>query len=464
MTMANGDPTARAAGIRALALLRDRMSDRLVGIRGKRGTAGDPGVSRLADSFDSFATTIQTRMDSGPLGDGLGGGSLERRVDRAIAQVLGGGAMRGPGGFTRALQEVFPVGPDGTVATTPARGLVPLYAAASPGGYPGGPVAMGGAYAAGAGAAASPVATAVEGGAITPEQAVLYRQASLVAADVLPVLRALQPRSETVDPDQVEKVRGMVELEVRGLVEEFGRLDGPREQRVEFYLDALLGPGEATGHVGDFVRLLVAADVSKDYTSLDEQKEKANRELLRRQVRNLKAAWEDYKAAVPPPAAGKPGTFSERVVEANQLLAAVAETNGNLLAAMDAIGFTVAERRISRIAAGVPALTTLGDRGLAPSTIVVNDLTDWIEKYATNQGPYLVDALGQPGLDLVTDEAAVLFAIVASIVIQLLAVELGIDATTPSVPPELSDERVQDELEDLLSELKRLAGLAGLAA
>src|SRR5512133_2383721 len=99
MTMANGNPAIRRSGLRALAVVRGRISQRLRRIRETRGEAGDPGVSRLADSFDSFATTIQTRVDGGPLSNGPGGGTLERQVDRAIAQVLGGAAMRGAGGF-----------------------------------------------------------------------------------------------------------------------------------------------------------------------------------------------------------------------------------------------------------------------------------------------------------------------------------------------------------------------------
>lgn len=459
--MANGNQAIRKSGLRALAVVRGRISQRLQRIRETRGTAGDPGVSRLADSFDSFATTIQNRMDGGPLSNGPGAGTLERQVDRAIAQVLGGAAMRGSGGFGRALQDVFPVVADGSVSATPARGLVSMYAGA---GAPSG-VAYTAAPRAGWGSMGSMGGGAVAaGGAITPEQAVLHRQANLIAADALPVLKALQPRSETVDADQVAKVRGMIEIEIHQLVEEFGRLDGPREQRVEFYLDALVGEQGTTGHVDEFIQLLTAADVSQDYTSLDEQAEKASRELLRQYARNLRAIWESYLAAVTPPAGGQTAPFSERVVEANQLLSAVAETNVNLLAAMDAIGFSAAERRITEIEVGVPALDDSTVVGLAPSVIVISDLTDWLEQFAGRQGPYLVDALGQPGLDLVAEEAAILFSIVASIVIQLLATELDIDQTTPALPPELTDERVQDEIEGLLGELERLAGLAEQAA
>jgi hypothetical protein len=455
MTMANGNPAVRGAGLRALAAVRGRITQRLLRIRGTRGEAGDPGVSRLADLFDSFATTIQNRSDGGPLSNGPGGGTLERQVDRAIAQVLGGGAARGSGGFSRALQGVFPVAADGSVSATPARGLVSMYA--NGGGRSG--AAYAGAPQAGSGYMGGGAAVA-GGGAITPEQAVLHRQANLIAADALPVLKALQPRSEVVDADQVAKVRGMIELEIGQLLEEFGRLDGPREQRVELYLDALVGQQGTAGHVGDFIGLLTAADVSQNYTSLDEQAERASRELLRQYAQNLRTIWDSYLAAVGVPAAGPPAPFSERVVEANQLLTAVAETNVNLLAAMDAIGFSAGERRITEIEVGVPILVDQAASGLASSVIAVSDLTDWLEEYGGRQGPYLVDALGQPGLDLVAEEAVILFTIVSSIVIQLLGGGLGINETTPGLPPELSDERVQDEIEGLVTELDRLAGLA----
>jgi hypothetical protein len=81
------------------------------------------------------------------------------------------------------------------------------------------------------------------------------------------------------------------------------------------------------------------------------------------------------------------------------LLPTIAEGNNNFMAALDSIGFTETERRSS-----ASRFTSLGnDPKLALPDLTVNDLNEWIDRFASLEAPrYLADS-GQYGLESVTD-------------------------------------------------------------
>jgi hypothetical protein len=453
---------------RALASrrLRDALRIQVIppATRSLRGLgAGLGGVSRVADTFVSLANTVQTRLDtSGPVG-GFGRASLKVQVDRALTQVLGSSVGRSGGDVGRAVDEVFPApggspgysgdgGPGGAgswstwsspggygQSLAPAAGLVSTYRRNGDGN--GQPTA---------GFAGDPAV-----GAVSPEQAALSRQARLVVTDALPILQALQPRSADIDPAQVATLRSQVETELNGLVAEFDRLDGPRIPRVEVYLDALIGPEPRTaGHIVDFADL-IRRDPSPGFSSLDEERQDASLTLLTGYARGLATFWEAYLATVglDTSTSGTDLAFAERLSRASLLLPAVGETTGNLMAAMDAIGFSENERRLDPIE--VSALAFASPAKLiaspSPSRITVGDLTAWLDEYSRRGGQY-IEQSGQFGLDFVASQADVLFDIVGTLI--------GPRAATAPLPSALDDERVRQELENLFNELGQLADLA----
>jgi len=154
-------------------------------------------MSQLTARFSSFATTVQTRMNSSGATSSALGGTLEAQVDRALSQ-----ALRQPAGVSTAAG---PISPDASISA-----LV--------GGVGGSPAAM------------------------SPFQASMLREARITQADVLSVLGTLQPLSPFTDPGDVASVQALVAAEVSGLLEEFSyaRLL-PRQQRVRVFLGGLLG-------------------------------------------------------------------------------------------------------------------------------------------------------------------------------------------------------------------------------
>src|SRR5690348_8069090 len=160
-------------------------------------------IETLASRFESFADTVQTRLDTA---NGTGPtltGSLEAQVDRALSQVLRQAPAPGPSvaagqGLAQPVYQAL------SVATL----------ASGPGGPP----------------------------AIAPRQAALLQEATLIKGDMLSVLDTLQPLSSFADPSDVAAVTAVLRAEVNLLVEEFARTTlQPRSQRVRVLLGGLLG-------------------------------------------------------------------------------------------------------------------------------------------------------------------------------------------------------------------------------
>src|SRR5437773_1326447 len=83
-------------------------------------------LNDFINSFSRYAGNQQTAFDNGvgrSAGIGSSSGStLERRVERAITQVLGRAPGRGGDSFVNALADVFPTGSDGRqIIFTPSR-------------------------------------------------------------------------------------------------------------------------------------------------------------------------------------------------------------------------------------------------------------------------------------------------------------------------------------------------------
>jgi hypothetical protein len=387
--------------------------------------------NKLAGTFISLANTVQTRLDEpGAVVGGFGRSSIQTQVERALNQVLGSASGSTGTGYGRGVDDVFPMGSDGMVATAPVQGLVSTY---STNGNSTGPTV--------AGFMGDPSI-----GSIRPEQATLYRQARLVVNDALPVLKALQPRSTDTDPIEVERLRSQVEVEFWGLLEEFGRLDGPRIQRVELYLDAL---------DRDIITFadLIRRDPSPGFTSLEEERQEASLGLVTSHAGSLRSFWNNYLNLVGSDTStfGPDLTFAERLSRATLLLPAVGETNANLLSAMDAIGFTEQERRLAVIDLATPAAAPPPPPA-TPSFTTVGAFTAWLDDFSRRGGGQ-IEKSGQFGLDFMIEQADVLSTAVGNLLIPRQPFD-------PPLPLAFADDRVRQELEDLLAELDQMADLA----
>jgi len=394
----------------------------------------DP-LTTLANTFTRYAQTQQTAYETGT-SQTVGAGStnlMERQVSNALSQVLGRAPGRTPESFISALNEAFPTTSNGKVSFTPSRSIVSLYAHHENGITPN----QKGLIAAGL------------AGQLSAEQATLYRQTCIIAADALKVLEGLHPISPAADLDRVEALRALVRSEINSLVEEFGRLDEPRSQRVETYFDQLIGPN---GHLFQLGERAFFNRRFQTPATLDEEAQIAGFELIKNYIRTLRHTWDDYK---PKSKSIDYPMFSERLARASILLPVIAEGNLNFMSAMDSIGFTENERHSS-----ATKFTTLGKCELDLPEITVNDLNEWLDRFASLEGPSILADSGHYGLEFVTDQADSLFWVIMPILACTKSISTLNLNSMPILAQALVHERVSWALDDLINQLKALADLA----
>jgi hypothetical protein len=427
---------------------RPQSRNLILGLLGVGASSSTDGIDRLADTFSRFASTHETAFDDGarPV-SGMSGGAgsmLERQVDRAFTQVLGRAPGRNTSSFFAALGDTFPVGKDGSVVLRPTRSIVSLYARDD-----------------GSLSDSSGAISAGLSGQIAAEQAALYRQASVVADDALRVLRALQPFKPTADLDEVEALRALVDTEIRSLVDEFGRLDRPRSDRVDSLFLSLLGPREAgnpaalsftSGHLIMLGRVALLDQSNQIIaTTPADEAQQTNFELLRQYAFTLQGMWDNYLPN------DELLNFSTRLAKTSLMLPVVAAANNQFAAALDAIGFGEQERRslAANFRDSLRNPPALGVTPLPPD-MTIYDLIEWIDRFTTVESPGILTESGQFGLDYVADQADALFTMLATILLWARSGDPAIDLLARL----LIHERVNWALTDLLLQMKGLADAA----
>jgi hypothetical protein len=424
-------------------------------------------LNDIANSFSRFAAYQQTAFDSGASRSSSSNdaNSMEKQVQRAFNQVLGRATGQGANSFMNALNGAFPTMPTSEgqqVAFKPTRSMVSLYGPANSSN-------VGGAYQ--MNGYSGPTSSA-DGfaGTISARQANLLRQSSIIAGDTIRVLDGLSPFVPEAEADQVEALRALIRSELNALIDEFGRVDEPRKERVLAYFSAL------KLHVAAFGRRAFLDD-STLATTVDDESQTAGFELLHTYTDSLRTAWNaffniDRKS---------PTSFSlsERVERANILLPIVAQVNGDFEAAMDSVGFTESERRslsarfdtLAGFELPIPPRSTfwssftLGgkpqdDVDAALPDITVYDLNEWIDRFANLEGPSNLAESGLYGLDFVTDQADRIFWVIAPVVAHLERNESSSASASPSLEQVLSNERVHFAINNLLGQLDSLADLS----
>jgi hypothetical protein len=406
---------------------------------------GDPQLGYIAGVLSRFAGTQQTVFDNGSSGS-TGSNSvnlMERQVQRALAQVMGRSASS-PETFISALNDAFPSNGNGKITATPSRSVISLFGSQPQG---------------------TALSVAGLSGQISIEQANLYRQASIVVNDALLVLAGIQPFSPLVDLTQIETLRSLVRAEITTLLDEFGRVDEPRDERVDAYFNALRGLENSPkgGHLTEFGKtcLLDRSFSPATPATLADEAQIAAYELLQSYVNSLFDIWTRFQ-----PEQDQVGSplFSERLSRASVLLSVINGGNNNWMAAMDSIGFTEAERRSKAttlsLLQGYSIPTPGHENDLELPDMTVNDLNDWLDRFSTLEGPTIMSDSGQYGLEFVTDQADQLFWTVASIVGFIKTADMTSATTKPVLVQALLHERVNWALDDILNQLKSLADLA----
>jgi hypothetical protein len=459
MGNSNGNSGLNVLRTRAgqLKVLRAGMMIRIFASLPVNGDTNTPILNDIANSFSRFAAYQQTAFDKGASRSSSSNDAnvMERQVERAITQVLGRAPGKGVNSFMNALNSAFPAvrdpGEGPQVVFTSSRSMVSLYQGVSSNGAS----PLNG-YSSSVGLADG------YAGTISARQANLYREASIIVSDALKVLYSLTPFVPVAELDQVDSLKALIGSEMNTLMDEFGRVDEPRSERVFAYFSALRLHITGLGERAFLNNPNLAVTV-------DDETQTAGFELLSNYALTLRKTWDtffkvDRKSTTS-------FSLSERVERANILLPVIAQANDDFEAAMDSVSFTQSERR--SMAARFDALGlrgSIGARAFLSTTsnpidkrlpdITVYDFNEWVDRFATMEGPSnLVDS-GQYGLDFVTDQADRLFWVIAPVVAHLELDQLGFALGNSSLEQVLSNERVRFALNNLLSQLDALTDLS----
>lgn len=399
-------------------------------------------LGSLLNSFQRYAGNQKTAYDDGSVQSSPTSSTnvLERQVDRALTQVLGRSPGRGANNFINALNASFPQAGKGQSS----YGQMVAYA--------------------GEGSRTSADAInviATRSTEISSRQDALRRSTSIVMADAIQVLERLQSFVPQADDDRVEALRSLVMAQIKVLVEEFGRNDEPRPERVQAYLSAL---GEYVAELGKQAFLNDPALA----TIVDDEDQVTKFDLLRTYVQMMAEAWKRYHRAEK---SVRKNSLSERVDRARVALPVVAQATVDFSNALESVGLSEDERRsrasrfstldvasieISRNALNFSnQLNTIG-RWLPD--ITVSDLIDWLDQYANMEALSALDSVY--GIDFVTDQADRLFWTIAPVVAHLKTTSSLNASSQSTLAQVLSNERVGWALDNLLSQIHELANLA----
>jgi hypothetical protein len=416
-------------------------------------------ASDLASSFKRYAGNQQTAYDNGAVQSSPTSAAnlLERKVERAIAQVLGRSPGRGGTNFVNALKAAFPDTAKGAGSALTLASTSALAETAN---------------------THEPIGGLM--GHLSTQQATLYRQVSIIVVDALKALEGAKSFVPEADTDRVEALRSLIRTQLKSIVEEFGRTDAPRAERVQSQLRSLKESVTEFGSRAHLNQIAYAATV-------DDEENVARYDLLKNYVDFLSTAWSHYQQNK----TQRSYSLSLRIDRAKVWLPILAQANIDFSNALDSVGLMASERRsdASRftrlnvpaftLAYDQPAQAAAGEEGsetttvprqsmLAATTeevqprswlpdITVHDLIEWLDQFANFEAPSALDSVY--GIDFVTDQADRLFWTVAPIVGYLKTTNSSTSSQAP-LGQILSNERVSWALDNVLGQLQVLADLA----
>lgn len=266
------------------------------------------------------------------------------------------------------------------------------------------------------------------GGKISGAQASLYRRAKVALDDALPLLDGLKPLDSDADEERTAAVRSIVRTEFVELVNEFGREGGPRVQRVDLLFDQL------PGHIDDLEKEF-DFDPSEIVTVEDEQIA-TNFQVIKDYVEGLKATWVAQRKGF---ADGNTQFLGTQLVLLSRALNSVAESVDEVYQIMDSVYLGSSERQTVRI--------PLPDENGQSQSILVEDLLNWVARFAAEEGPALVRQGGRPGVTAIRPIAQRLHKIVEA------AAEAEVDHVA------FSRDRVRRSLRELAAQIGQVERL-----
>jgi hypothetical protein len=301
-------------------------------------------------------------------------------------------------------------------------------------------------------------------GGISGAQASVYARAVEALNRSLPLLDGLYPLSPETDLQDFEAIRAVARTQMNELVNEIGVPGSPRIARINQYFNLLLGiqissgkslsafttePDNISGTLGEIRDQGGLWSISGSggraplYNTVEEEQDVTNFRILSDYLTSLAQSWaNDVKflqlgTATP--------FFGTQLVLLSRQLSVVAESVEEVRFTLDSVFIGPAERQTTQINfPGSPA----------PPPMFFEDLLTWVQRFASEEGPRLIQEGGKLGVQ----------RSFRPVVQELLNLVQGATYPRPinsaALPKGYGTPRVKRAMQELTSQLNELDRLA----
>jgi hypothetical protein len=295
-------------------------------------------------------------------------------------------------------------------------------------------------------------------GGISGAQASIYTRGKEALEQSSPLIDGLYPLIPDPDAENIAALKAVVKSQLTELVNELGMLGGPRVSRVNQYFGLLLGPttypnnagpgstlakidpDQILGTLGQLRDNLGLNFTTQDFvnTVADEQ-DLSNFRILSDYVTSLAQSWLNNVRFF-----GLNSTqpfFGTQLVLLSRQLSVVAESVDEVRFTLDSVFIGPAERQ------------TLPLKYPRESGMFVEDLLNWIQSFASEEGPRLIQDGGKYGVSST-------FVPIAEKLARMVRLTVGHTAVTSGLPRGFHTARVQRalrQLDGILRELVRMS-------
>jgi hypothetical protein len=228
-------------------------------------------------------------------------------------------------------------------------------------------------------------------GAVTGAQASIYARAKAALDQSVIILQRLYALDPAADPEDTEAARAIIRSELTELVNELGVEGGPRVQRVDALFEQLRGP-DGTPFDPELVQgqlrnmRSVFGLERRFVNTIEEEQDLSDFLTLVDYVNSLKQSWDAQRRFFNRTGTAQPFLGTQLVLLSRQL-AVVAESVQEVNFALDSVFVGAAERQTTEL--------TFGD---GRPSIFVAELLAWVERFATEEGPRLIQDAGKAGV------------------------------------------------------------------
>ncbi|MCX7790611.1 MAG: hypothetical protein N2378_08225 [Chloroflexaceae bacterium] len=278
-------------------------------------------------------------------------------------------------------------------------------------------------------------------GAVTGAQASIYARARAALDQSRPLIEALYPLRPDADKEDVDSIRALVLAQWHELVNELGRVGGPRLQRIDGLFDSLLGkdfegdddPEDVGGLLG-VMRERFGFDEDR-VNRIDEEQNWTNYLILVDHTIGLLRSWtavEHYFDST-----GADVFLGTQLVLLSRALDVITESVRSARMLMESVFLSEGEQQIVRLESG----------------LTIDDLLTWIESFASHEAKQIIRDAGKDGVVALQPTLDTLLELVHSAREQA-------EAGAQNPQPGFHTLRVQNALSELEQHIERAADLA----